>query len=142
MCSVTEHKYVQNFNNMLLLLLLLLLLIVVVVVVVLYYFNNIGLQVPPNYMSQCHQLSLINRYVPYNMILMDLIFFFFLQFCICENLANAEITFGPLRFNFEQDLLYIVWKSESRDFSIHTHTYIGTLVWSLDPKLVKNGCWT
>jgi hypothetical protein len=45
-------------------------------VLLLYYFNNIGLQVSPTYKSQGRRFSHIDRYIPFNMILMDLNFFY------------------------------------------------------------------
>jgi hypothetical protein len=65
MCSVTEHQYVQYFKNVIIILIT-------------------GLQVSPTYKSQCHRFSLMNRYVPCNMILMNSNFFFF------AILKNAE----------------------------------------------------
>jgi hypothetical protein len=56
---------------------IIMIIIIILLLLLLYYFNNIGLQVSPTYQSQCFLFSLINRYVPFNMNLMDLLFFFF-----------------------------------------------------------------
>jgi hypothetical protein len=57
------------------------------VLLLLYYFNNIALQVSPTYKSK-RRFSLIKRYVPCNMILMD--FNFFSQFFIMWKLGKCE----------------------------------------------------
>jgi hypothetical protein len=46
------------------------------ILLLLYYFNKIGLQVSPTYKSQRRRISLISRYVPCNITLMDLFLFF------------------------------------------------------------------
>jgi hypothetical protein len=72
-----------------------------------YYYCIIlitGLQVLPTFKSQRRQFTLINRYVPCNMILTDLFSFIYLFFAI---LYNVENIFGPLRFHFEQVLLCV-----------------------------------
>jgi hypothetical protein len=51
--------------------LILVLIMYYILLLLLYYFNNIGLQVSPSYKSQHCRFSLIDRYVPCNMILMD-----------------------------------------------------------------------
>jgi hypothetical protein len=104
--SVKELTCNVQCNRALICILIMCYSILLLLVLVLYYFNNIGLQVSLSYKSHCCRFSCINRYVPCNMILMDPPS---PQFCKMRKLCQCGKLFSPLRFRFEQVLLYYIF---------------------------------